>query len=209
MIERDLANALSRQEVNEILTEYDVEISHFSKFFSEAKDSPRTLHKLIDEAIVRAAKKDPNSFNRITCQKGCSHCCHTVVSVTEGEARLLINTAKEKGLVIDWEKVRKQAWHSKNPDKYFDLDEKLNACVFLDQGTGTCLVYEDRPASCRKYFVVSDPGDCSKHTEVPGDQVTNWIEPKSELMTSGAFDMDHARHGSLQAMLLKANEEEG
>lgn len=209
MIQRDLNNAPSREDQDRILDWYDKKIEEFSAMFAPVKDPitrAAALHFGVDNAIEMAVKKDPEGFSKVTCKKGCAHCCHSVIAITQDEAELLIKHAKNISWEIDWYKVEKQEWYAKDQSRYFKLLPENNACVFL--GTdNTCQVYEHRPASCRKYFAVSNPEDCSPATKVPGGKVLNWGTQHSELIVSGAFDMNHSRNGTMQEMLLKAKKE--
>lgn len=207
LIKRDLQNAPDK--ADEILDWYDKKIEFFSKALAPITEPlPRAhfLHQAIDKSLAAAAEKDAENFSKITCRKGCAHCCHTVIAITQDEAELLIEYAKHINWKIDWEKVEKQAWHATNRGKYFKLLPENNACVFLGENN-ICQVYEHRPSSCRKYFVINDPIDCSPQTKVPNGAVNNWTIQHVELLLSGAFEMDHARNGTMQEMLLKAKRE--
>ena len=68
----------------------------------------KRLHKIIDKNIERSQIAEKSS-----CKKGCSHCCHQHVAITEGEALLLLDTCKQKGIEIDKDRLKKQAsWPS-------------------------------------------------------------------------------------------------
>jgi hypothetical protein len=64
--------------------------------------------------------------------------------------------------------------------------------VFLGP-TGTCTVYADRPASCRKLLVVSDPVECS----TPEGAVQPITIPLAEVLLSTALSLPGASHLSL------------
>lgn len=210
MIQRDLHNAPTKAKADEVIAWYDEGIEHYAGVFAKVPDPlvrAHSLHQAIDHRLVESSKKDSANWNKISCRKGCAFCCHTVVNTTQDEAHLLIAFAEELKYEINWPLVEEQALVSeKSEDLYFELPQEKNRCVFLGSDN-TCQVYEHRPASCRKYFVVSPPEDCSHETKVPGDLVLNYVSLESEMLTSGAFEMDHKRQGSLQAMLLKARKE--
>ena len=66
---------------------------------------------------------------------------------------------------------------------------------------GLCSIYKDRPLSCRKYFVVSDPTLCdtSRH---PGGQTLTWVDAHVEVLTTAAYTA--AGCGFMPTMLLGA-----
>ncbi len=153
----------------------------------KAPDRARIFHRLIDELTLEAAKNYPNDFAKIQCRKGCAFCCYQNVDVTFDEATLLIETVQ-----IDWPAVEAQALFETNRSK---------RCVFL-QEDNTCGVYENRPASCRKYLVVSAPSKCDlNNPENSGDvEVLGLRDP--EVIASAAMNVSDS--GPMATMLLKA-----
>lgn len=108
-----------------------------------------------------------------TCRKGCSDCCHLLISVTFPEAvaiaeELLRNPAREgqmkrlmPTLYAQIATIAEGA-EKKEPGHYFKAG---SPCVFLDSETKTCTIYEQRPSSCRLHYVVTEPALCSPTVE--------------------------------------------
>jgi len=137
-------------------------------------------HFALDGNIERSKEHDPNA-KRITCSKGCSACCHQEAVATPDEADLLARAVRLGGVSINRERLIRQ---SQAPT--FDaLAHADKACAFL-LPSGECGVYQLRPATCRKYFVVSDPADCDIEKR-PGQRVLNWISASAETLTSACF----------------------
>lgn len=119
---------------------------------SVAKGFQDEVQKLLD------ADKSSELWSRVKCGKGCSFCCHYHIDITDDEAELLVAHAKEKGIVIDRERLEKQkdttveTWRNV---KYAD-----KRCVFLSDA-GECRAYEVRPISCRNLHVITEPKNCS------------------------------------------------
>ncbi len=113
--------------------------------FIEAKRSGNVdpavtfLYETIN-ATVRGVADVP-----VACKKGCSHCCHTWVSVAAPEAIFIAKILKQRGNGIV-EKVRLAHEHTKDYD--FDTrDQHPQPCPLLDNDT--CSIYDDRPEVCR------------------------------------------------------------
>lgn len=69
-------------------------------------------------------------------------------------------------------------------------------CVFLGP-ENDCLVYENRPTTCRKYFVASDPGVCAE----PDGRPLILGDLDIELMASGFADLDQNQDPLPKAVL--------
>ncbi|MFP6557092.1 YkgJ family cysteine cluster protein [Paraburkholderia sp. B3] len=80
------------------------------------------------------------------CQKGCGHCCHIDVGVTEIEAQYIErNTGARKNFGTS-----RSSGHG----------ETKTPCPFLSVDH-TCSIYEFRPFACRTYFAFDDPRYCN------------------------------------------------
>ncbi len=148
------------------------------------------FYQVIDQIISKSMEQ--KNERQISCRKGCAFCCYQNVDISYDEACLLIDNVE-----IDWEAVEKQAANESNRSK---------RCVFLKEDN-TCGIYEVRPISCRKYFVVSPPNDCnmddpsnSGRVEVMGVNNAEFIS--SAIMTASDF-------GSMATMLLKVRRKIG
>lgn len=121
------------------------------------KDRGKAFLNQIDDAIAH----DLKSFNakenqkKITCTKGCHHCCY-----------MNIDIFKEEAIALAIKIRKKQVWFNKEEfeiQKDMTSEDRQNQpprpCIFLKEGT--CSIYKDRPSTCRKYYVVSEPEACS------------------------------------------------
>jgi len=81
----------------------------------------------------------------MVCQKGCSHCCRIDVSITSIEAQYIY---KNTGIAL-------------HPGSSFSggHSKSKNPCTFLD-GNNICTIYENRPLTCRIYYVADSPIFC-------------------------------------------------
>ena len=161
----------------------------------------RRLHEAADMRIEEASQTE--LAQQITCRKGCAHCCHINVSVTPEEADLLLEVGLAKGLSIDPKRLLKQI-HWKDED-WLQQPRADARCVFLGDDN-TCQVYEDRPLSCRKYFVVTEPELCNieKH---PGEKVGSWADAELEIIVTAVwtfYGVDTLPRQLMAAMLRKA-----
>jgi Fe-S-cluster containining protein len=142
----------------------------------------RGIHEQLDEFH----KTDKELFSgddlQPTCRKGCAHCCHLRADATEDEGFLLYEKAEELG--VDWEKLEKQSKYGDAIEFIKGLDIKDRRCVFLGDDN-QCKIYEDRPLSCRSYYVVSDPKDCDT-TRGP-IEAAQMLYPFSEFLAASVF----------------------
>lgn len=112
----------------------------------------RRDHRNFDLINREFRKESPHP---ISCEKGCSFCCHIHVDVNADEAVLLHRKVKELGLNTKRFKIQRR--HS--AETWMKMSFEDRKCVFLDN-KGECMVYEDRPMSCRNYRVTTPKEDC-------------------------------------------------
>lgn len=73
------------------------------------------------------------------CKKGCSHCCHIAVAITEPEAQLIAKVSKKK---LAQPPRRPPSQVEQNASRFYG-----SACPFLQNGA--CSIYDSRPIACR------------------------------------------------------------
>ena len=155
------------------------------------------IHEQVDEKM-KEVLSDELANKLIQCQKGCTSCCHTQVSVTQDEAKLLASRVKE-GVSVDLRKLILQAEAGNSGEEFLKLSHDLRACVFLNEA-GQCSVYEDRPSVCRTNYVISDPKLCD--TSSGENSVSLLKTEEADMVVYGSFDYAK-RAGALPYMLLK------
>ncbi len=121
-------------------------------------------------AEIQAAKM------KTTCKKGCSSCCYLFAIIGPANGLVLADHILKQPNWESWlpklaAAAEKTCFEGVCRTTYFD---KAIPCVFLDTESGTCKVYDKRPAACRFHYVVSDPKDCSPHA--PGRPTTASID---------------------------------
>lgn len=143
---------------------------------SDSKSRAWNMHNYMDETISERLEKE--DAKQITCKKSCAFCCYMEVAVTNDEADLLIEFAKEKNIPIDVPRLEKQMnWESAS---YQD-----RKCVFLGDDN-LCQVYENRPMACRKYFVADDPKKCDTK-DYPETLIQRFSVTLAEIIASGIY----------------------
>lgn len=165
---------------------------------AEGYDGPASvsasLNSSMDKVIAESFEKSKDLGQKVSCKKGCSFCCHINVDITSAEASLLSTFVRDHHLphLIKQENKSLLDW---NTLPYAD-----RKCVFLGD-TGECTVYENRPLSCRKYFVVSPAEDCNTEgrTEAKGVMAVGIGE--AEIATT-ALSMVYGS-GSMAKMLIQ------
>lgn len=127
-------------------------------------------------------------YQNASCKKGCSNCCYQNVTIFESEAKFLSKKYKEKLIAKREELTKQKDIENKQPRK----------CVFLENGE--CSIYEDRPFTCKKYFVKSDPKDCDVINKAGKVVSVISCEPL-EYFEGSMYEIENA--DSMANMLLK------
>lgn len=92
------------------------------------------LYALVEEVGVVASAD-------VACKRGCSHCCHIAVAITEPEAKVM-----GRAIGIAPKRV-------KHRTSFKDFDYGYhNPCTFLRDGE--CSIYAHRPLACRTQYNV-------------------------------------------------------
>lgn len=86
------------------------------------------LYEFMDEIYEFVGKHVP-------CQKGCVHCCHIPVSISELEGEFITKQTKIK-----------------RPKANLIVNEDKSPCPFLKKGA--CTIYKVRPFVCRRHVVL-------------------------------------------------------
>ena len=92
------------------------------------------LYQFMDEIYFYVNKNSP-------CKKGCSHCCHYNVSISDLEAHYIQKTTKSK---ISNQRVGEPNFHGES-------------CPFLIDNS--CSIYESRPFVCRQHHSMSSTSE--------------------------------------------------
>lgn len=158
----------------------------------------RSIYRRMDETIATDMK---DKAPPISCKRGCAHCCHMFVAATRSEAKHLTMVAATHDIPIDIERLRKQS--TMTDDTWTKMPIKDQACVFLDTQTKECRVYNDRPLSCRKYFVTSNPEICNINLN-PGGIAAIFCNIEAEIVSTAWMTVDGC--GNLAELLLKENQ---
>ncbi|WP_227937980.1 YkgJ family cysteine cluster protein [Alkalihalobacillus deserti] len=135
------------------------------------------FEKLLSQVNVEIDKIENEINISSSCKSGCTHCCFFPVIMTRLEAKLMIlyiNQLPEerKQKVIEQVSSYVENYSSeindikqinfKEDDSFKLKYKKLGIpCVFLDQQTKRCTVYEIRPIPCRTYVNYVDVSVCS------------------------------------------------
>ncbi len=127
------------------------------------------LYKDLDAHAEKQVK-----LAKVTCRRGCDHCCYLLALITPTEAiniaehilkseelrvKLpeLLDELRSAALAADYPNITRQS--------YF---EKGIKCPFLVNSE--CSIYSHRPSPCRYHFVISDPAKCRR--DAPKDVQT-------------------------------------
>ena len=161
-----------------------------------------SFQKEIDRIIKLQMKKDKIS-KKISCKKGCAHCCYLNVAVNIDEALLIIGSTLERKIYLDWGKIKRQAL-AKNDEEWSKLTRDEQRCIFLNK-KNACSIYEYRPAACRKYFVISDSDNCNTTTK---GSVARWAPIQAEIIYSAMANAKLSATLPIQLLAVKEIDDE-
>lgn len=134
-----------------------------------------------EKTDARVAEVVRRSGAKVSCKKGCIHCCALMCSITAPEAEYL---AKEICAREDWYKwITKLGDHAHLIQDVMDQGEwfrKRVLCPLLGDDD-LCAFYDARPAACRYHIVVSDPELCSPASEHAKTTCLNLLWAESEV----------------------------
>ncbi len=164
---------------------------------SEAR--ARVVYKEINLAVDKLFRNDVVKQS-VTCHKGCSACCHSLIGITSEEADLLATKIRRGEVSVDLSLMAVQASTVDNAHAWYRLSYDQRACPFLDNNTKSCKVYEDRPAVCRSNFAVSDPQHCVPDSDTGEMRILRTDE--ASMILIGAF-MSTEESGELPKMVWK------
>ena len=162
------------------------------------------FQKMTNLFVGIGIKESEAEGREISCQKGCTACCHQLVPLPEFEAYHIAELVEkmpeprrtemkrrfgqtvahftETGWVEKFDNIteyNQEEWREMLSD-YFT--ERI-ACPFLVDDA--CSIYHDRPLVCREYLVTSPAENCSNPTPENINPVEIPIEPSKKLFKFG------------------------
>jgi Fe-S-cluster containining protein len=123
---------------------------------------------------------------KLSCTKGCAHCCHHPFLINIMEGILLLRNLKSKGLWTTALKQRVEAHRTQTMGLSAEVWLLSHiACPLLDEDNA-CHAYEARPLHCRATFSTGNPIMCHPHKLGPQTKLTSSsdviIEYNTKLM---------------------------
>lgn len=181
-------------------TEVHKQIEHYSAAYKDVKNkvgplsAAASFQMFIQEAVEKTLAS-PGA--EITCKKGCNHCCHLHVDISDDEAKLILDYSEKENITIDWPRLQKQK--GREIEQWEELTKEDRACVFLNN-EGACNIYPVRPNACRKAMVISNPDNCDT-IKNPGGKVTWVTSMPAEIVTSAISNT--TKSGTMSDMLFQ------
>jgi Fe-S-cluster containining protein len=118
-----------------------------------------TLTNLYRSFLARLPPFNEEEFH---CAPGCGYCCHLRVSISVAEALIILAYLREHDQQHRYEErvtnERESLAQRAVADNTWWLENSV-PCLFLDQKTSLCTIYEVRPFTCRAYHSL-DRGRC-------------------------------------------------
>lgn len=112
---------------------------------------------------------EDDTYSDMACKKGCFQCCYRKVKVMDSEKSNVLKAFNRLPSVDD---VRKRALIR------VELNSNYLPCPLLNLKNGSCLIYEDRPLSCRtmtSYSLKSCIKFLPNYAKVPSNHDLNFL----------------------------------
>lgn len=189
-ISKEVSAGIEKQTT--FLSQQGITKEAFQKAVQEKIDEGRisfllAVYQTLDEFLEQEIRI---SEVTLACKKGCSQCCHTLITSTEMEMDEIIHFINRlpnqirfplirrlRGFAREWRDYYRQHELSieRNPFRPTQ-DWQGKPCPFLDEGEGSCSIYPVRIIDCRSLtslitctFPVTKPLiPCELRTEGPG-----------------------------------------
>lgn len=149
-----------------------------------ASDILREIYESLDKPVKEISEKA-----KVTCTKGCAHCCELLALATFAEGLII---AESIGSKPDWKSVIPRLKKASMEFCFSGITEKDYfkkgiKCVFLG-ADNLCSIYEIRPSCCRYHLALSNPLACSRSS--PEDTKTKLLDFRA--MESHVWDFSAA-----------------
>jgi Fe-S-cluster containining protein len=169
-LEQHKATAAQRDEVCRGIHHYIKQFQLYVKAGAPPEQVLQALYQNFEE-LERAI---PATISQqLQCRKGCAHCCHIGVDITELEAKVIYQYCQENNITIPFEQLQTR--------------KRTEACFFLG-ADNSCTIYKVRPSACRKYFSFSAPDLCDP-VKYPEGGVINYLNMDMELIASAIYSI--------------------
>jgi len=155
----------------------------------------RFVHSELDNEIKKTMTL---KHDEISCRKFCTHCCYHEVMISDDEAQLMAQLAEEILSKDDLKRLRIQAAWPEGIQEWEKHTKTEKRCAFLDVKSKKCRIYNQRPGSCRKYFVTSPAANCAD----PKGYNTTLTVNHAEVLLSAAFNLP-GDAGTIPKMVVK------
>ncbi len=141
---------------------------------------PQKIHNMnarpiikLKEVLTTADKIFDHAGKFAACARGCGHCCHVSVPITEFEAQFIADGIGVKPTAVK---------QSKRPD--ISSFGTHTPCPFLVNGE--CSIYEVRPLTCRMHMNFDQDNYWCLHE--------NWQRPEAEIPRPNIQPLEQAYH---------------
>lgn len=183
---------------------FAIMIQDAMRFYRKIPQGPQRAVAAIGEVQCLLEKFKKESPHKISCKKGCAHCCRIEVAISQSEADLIYNFSKD---VVSLEHRKEKLLLQKDlkqDDFVLKLSYQDASCVFLND-IGACSIYKYRPLMCRKYLVITPPEMCSTENKILND-VASTICPEVEVIVSAMFSLECETIGNIATKMLQKME---
>lgn len=149
------------------------------QWYEEKEVSSRYSRKSLFATLLHYYKElddESKTVQNPLCKKGCNECCESTFSVSQSEFFMILNSLKITDEIAIYKAKADEIVNNK-----YEMPDK---CIFVDDYTGACRIYEVRPLVCRLYGVVkTDDNVC--------EQIKNNQHIYDTLLTSSSINIAH------------------
>lgn len=166
-------------------------------YLADGPERTRAAHGRLDDLLARLLARDQRfGYPPPFCHRGCCACCHEIVYCTDEEAAGLVAYARDHGLALDLDRLRRQLAHVQVDARgdhtggttWSEQPEADQACVFLGPD-GACQVWPVRPLVCRAHLAEATDAHCRPHNGVPDPEARGISYLEASYLITAVFTL--------------------
>ncbi len=175
LLSKNLVHIIDDKGKDSGIIEYIIDsVEELDKSWNEGLNQGYSDIELLS-SLYELFNDEMKNVKNVSCKKGCSFCCNINVDCSSVEVDLIISEVALTKKDIEYMRIQ-----SEMDLMVRCLSVEFSRCHFLINGE--CSIYENRPISFRKYFVVNPPNECDTKSDSKGTSVLPNL--KMEVMAS-------------------------
>jgi Fe-S-cluster containining protein len=134
---------------------------HLAVIKDVVENYKKTAIPAIDKVVAMQNAVSAELGRQHSCRRGCVGCCYQLVLIDIIEAFVIADYIIRTGMTTS-ELAVTVLQHAKRQteEDRGQWFRSATPCMFLDEKTKDCRIYDVRPTPCRSYYVLGDPANC-------------------------------------------------